>query len=389
MKSKSLFLVFFLISFFAQSQITDFKEKFTLPSETKETSGLLFLDGKIITHNDSGDAANLYEIDSLSGNLLRTININNATNIDWEDITDDKNYIYIGDFGNNNGDRTNLKIYKILKSDFKNSNSLTAEEITFSYQDQSDFTSNPNNNNFDAEAFVVDGESIFIFSKNWTNFTTNVYKIPKTIGNHSALKVSSANVEGLITGATLFNNNFLLCGYSSTAIPFIIHISSNRNTGDDIFNSGFNKHTLSTELEQGSQVEAITSFDNGRFYISREAVNNAFVNLPQKLYEFKDDRTKVLSIEKNDLEDFKIAPNPTSNKIFIQSKNRINSTSIYNTLGKRVLFINSNQKEIDISQFQKGIYLLRVKFHNQKAMQERSLNFKVRILLMSFYRFSC
>ena len=39
-----------------QSQISNFKDKFELPIEVKETSGLRFLDVKIITHNDSGDA---------------------------------------------------------------------------------------------------------------------------------------------------------------------------------------------------------------------------------------------------------------------------------------------------------------------------------------------
>lgn len=372
MKFKSLFflLTLCLSSLFTQSQITDFKEKFEFPLKVKETSGLLFFNGKIITHNDSGDAANLYEIDSISGNLIRTIHINNATNIDWEDITEDENHIYIGDFGNNNGNRKDLKIYRILKSDFKNSNSVSAEEITFFYEDQKNFSSS-NNHNFDSEAFVIYENSILIFTKNRANFKTNVYKIPKTIGNHSAVIVSIANVEGLITGATLFNNNFLLCGYNSAAFPFIIHVSSNRNSGDDIFNSGFEKHSLTSELEQGSQVEGITSFDNGKFYISRESVNNAFVNLSQKLFEFSDYRTKALSIKKNNLADFKILPNPTSDKINIQSNKTIYSIFVYNTLGKKILSINKNEKEIDISKFRKGIYFLKIELKNRKVFTKK------------------
>lgn len=372
MRFKSLFflLTLCLNSLFILSQINDFKEKFELPIEVKETSGLLFFDGKIITHNDSGDAANLYEIDSLSGNLIRTIHINNAANIDWEDITEDENHIYIGDFGNNNGNRKDLKIYRILKSDLKNSNSVSAEEITFFYEDQKNFSSS-NNHNFDSEAFVIYENSILIFTKNRANFKTNVYKIPKTIGNHSAVIVSIANVEGLITGATLFNNSFLLCGYNSVAVPFIIHISSNRNLGDDIFNSGFEKYSLTNELEQGSQVEGITSFDNGKFYISREAVSNSFINLPQKLFEFKDNRTKTLSAEKNDLIDFKILPNPTFNKLNIQSNKTIHSIFVCNTLGKKILSINKNQKEIDISKFRKGIYFLKIEFKNRKIFTKK------------------
>ena len=178
-----LFLPIFLNFFLLQSQIIDFKEKFELPSQVEETSGLLFLDGKIVTHNDRGDTSNLYEIDSLTGNLLRTININNVSNVDWEDLADDETYIYVGDFGNNNGTRTDLKIHRILRSDFKNNSSISAEVISFSYEDQTKFNDS-NDHNFDAEGFVVYENSLFIFTKNRGDFNTNVYKIPKTIGNH-------------------------------------------------------------------------------------------------------------------------------------------------------------------------------------------------------------
>jgi hypothetical protein len=50
-------LLFAFTAAYSQNQIRNFKEKFELPEQVKETSGLLFLDGKIITHNDSGDAA--------------------------------------------------------------------------------------------------------------------------------------------------------------------------------------------------------------------------------------------------------------------------------------------------------------------------------------------
>ncbi|MFQ3306512.1 MAG: hypothetical protein ACI9K4_001584, partial [Polaribacter sp.] len=53
-----IFLILLLLAFktaYSQNQIGSFKEKFELPEKVKETSGLLFLDGKIITHNDSGD----------------------------------------------------------------------------------------------------------------------------------------------------------------------------------------------------------------------------------------------------------------------------------------------------------------------------------------------
>ena len=106
------YILFFLVAFSTFSQVSNLKTKYDLPQTVKETSGLLVVDGKIITHNDSGDAANLYELDSVTGNLLRTINITNATNVDWEDIALDDTHIYVADIGNNNGNRTDLTIYK-------------------------------------------------------------------------------------------------------------------------------------------------------------------------------------------------------------------------------------------------------------------------------------
>ena len=46
---------------------------------------------------------------------VRTIKIDNAKNDDWEELAEDDEFIYIGDFGNNNGKRKNLCIYIIRK----------------------------------------------------------------------------------------------------------------------------------------------------------------------------------------------------------------------------------------------------------------------------------
>jgi hypothetical protein len=44
-----------------------------------ETSGLIFYNNKIITHNDSGDAPNLYELDENTGAITRTVTLNKST----------------------------------------------------------------------------------------------------------------------------------------------------------------------------------------------------------------------------------------------------------------------------------------------------------------------
>lgn len=371
---KIIFITFFLLKFFlVNSQVTNFKEKFTLPAIVSETSGLLFFDGKIITHNDSGDNANLYEIDTLSGNLLRTISINNATNVDWEAITEDENHLYVADIGNNNGNRKDLTIYKVLKTDFKTDTNVLSQKITFNYEDQTDFSSKPNSNNFDAEAILFYENSLLIFTKNWANFQTNVYKIGINEGNYIANKVSNANIGGLVTDATILNNHIMLCGYDTNAIPFLIYINSNRNSGDDIFNKGFEKYSLINELGQGNQVEGIIGFENDKFYISREAVSNQFISLEQKLFEFKDARTASLSTRENSRANFSIFPNPVLDEISINFEEKIDRIIIFDTSGKKVFNKNSPQKKIDISILSKGIYFLKIEFFGNKSVLKKMI----------------
>ena len=115
-KLKSLLLVFFytLLITHAYSQNISLNNIGSLTNILNESSGITFIaPNRLYTHDDSSGNDEIYEIDTL-GNLIRTINVNNANNTDWEDITKDNlNNIYIGNFGNNNNDRTDLKIYKI------------------------------------------------------------------------------------------------------------------------------------------------------------------------------------------------------------------------------------------------------------------------------------
>jgi hypothetical protein len=357
-----------------QNQVNNFKEKFELPDEVKETSGLLFLDGKIITHNDSGDAPNLYEIDSLSGAILRTVTISNATNIDWEDLAENDTHIFIADIGNNNGNRSDLKIFKILKSDFKNNTAVSAEIISYSYEDQTDFSSQPNSSNFDAEGIVIYGNDLLIFTKNWADFKTNVYKIPLTTGNYVATKVSAANVEGLITGATYNDDRFFLTGYDISLIPFLIYIDFNRMPGEDIFSSGFNRISLADKLEQGSQIEAITNIGfTGDYYISREnvstTVSGTAFTLKQKLYQFYDGNSPLLSIPENELALVNISPNPVIDKINIKTNLPLQSIKIYDATGKKInVPVLKNRKKIDISSLVAGIYYLKIQLKDTNSI---------------------
>ena len=116
---------------------------------------------------------------------VKTVKIENAKNTDWEELAEDETYIYIGDFGNNSGKRKDLVIYRVNKIDLLGERDVTADRIEFDFPEQIDFTGS-GQTNFDCEAMVSIGDSLFLFTKNHGNLKTNLYSLPKTPGDHSA-----------------------------------------------------------------------------------------------------------------------------------------------------------------------------------------------------------
>jgi hypothetical protein len=190
----------------------------TLPEALNETSGLLNLNGEIWTHIDNGGKDELYRIDKENGNILRTVKVHNANNVDWEDIASDENYVYIGDFGNNDGSRTNLRVYKISREQLLSSNDVDAEKIEFIYSDQFSFEPNFHNTNFDCEALSCLNNKLYLFTKNWIDKQTSVYELTTETGNSVAQKISTFNIGCLVTGAEIipYLNTLLLIGYNES-----------------------------------------------------------------------------------------------------------------------------------------------------------------------------
>ncbi|QGY44496.1 T9SS C-terminal target domain-containing protein [Maribellus comscasis] len=173
-----------------------------IPLQVEESSGLLLYNNLLWTFNDSGGENKLFGLD-FSGEIKKEVAVENAINVDWEDIAQDDKHIYIGDFGNNNGERKNLKIYKIKKSDIDSMDTVEAVEIKFSYKEQTDFNYQPLSNSFDCEAITDFNGELIIFTKDWVNETTSVYKIPKTEGEYLLTLTDTFNVNGLVTGADI------------------------------------------------------------------------------------------------------------------------------------------------------------------------------------------
>ncbi len=252
-----------------------------------ETSGLAFVNGKLWTFNDSGNANDIYRVDTASSLVYQTVDISNATNVDWEDMTTSNDYLFIGDFGNNNGDRQNLRIYRIDKSALTSTaTSVTASIINFSFSDQTSFQSLPTNHNFDCEAMIFLNDSIHLFSKNWVDFQTKHYVIPNTPGTHVAQYRETYNTGFLVTSASVQGFGVIsLVGYLKTGTKPISMVMIYDYKNNLLFNGNKRKFDLSTQLTYG-QVEGVEFFNSSYAFVTNELFTSGTTTVTAKLRTF-------------------------------------------------------------------------------------------------------
>lgn len=186
-KSKMLFFLLIISSCANHGQLT---LEGKLPKKLKENSGIASFGGNSAWFvEDNGNSDNIYKTD-LQGNIIRQLEVKNAKNRDWEDLTKDKKgNLYIGDFGNNGNTRKNLIIYKLPNPTTEKGEKITAKKIKFNYPEQENFPPKKEQLIFDAEAFFHHNNHLYIFTKNRaTPFTgkTSIYRLPDKEGNHEA-----------------------------------------------------------------------------------------------------------------------------------------------------------------------------------------------------------
>lgn len=330
-----------------------------LSDSLEEISGLCFNEGKLYAHNDNLDKK-IYRLDTLYGVKTGTYSLSSIRNIDWEEIAEDQNYFYLGDFGNNSGNRNDLKIYRALKSSVLNNNPVI-DSILFVYSDQSNFNPPPNTTNFDCEAMIVGQDSIYLFTKQWGLGSTSYYALPKTAGTHTATLKGSVNVQGLITGACYLEQKKLivLSGYSNLLQPFLFLLYDYNGNN---FTSG-NKRKISLSLPF-HQVESVASMNGQRFYISNERFVNGNLTVQQKLHLV--DLSSFLQayvcagIEEanaSSLPDLSIGPVPLQDILYAKSVFEFNY-NLYNSKGELILSGSSNgTQRMNVENLAGGIYI--------------------------------
>lgn len=275
---------------------------YQFPDELHEVSGMfLGQDSLLYAANDSGNEPIIYGVD-VKGEIVRSVYIEGAKNIDWEEITTNDRFIFIGDFGNNSNNRKDLCIYKIDQRQFYAKDTVRAVKTTISYTNQKSFPAKDEEKNFDMEAMVVKYGTIYLFSKNRTSpFTgyTYLYSVPTLSGDYE-LSVEDSIWLGekpkemnSVTGAALSPDGrcLILLGYNKlwTFQDF---------WGEDFF-SGY---ASTFHFDSFSQREAISFLNDTTLLISDEknalgGQNLYLLNISEIRNELKVLREKEIEIK--------------------------------------------------------------------------------------------
>ena len=262
---------------------TKIKPLYSIPiSDTlHETSGLISWNNKLWTINDDRDT-HIYSFDSIGTHFQKHL-LKNVKNKDWEEISQDSLYVYIGDFGNNSkGNRRVLHILKIEKLALLENNAKI-DTIAFSFEDQNNFDKQKSNKtNFDCETILATKDSLYLFTKEWNSRQTRLYVLPKIKGNYQAKYKASLNVKGLMTGGTILENEkiIVLCGYSKKLMPFVYLLYDYKN--NDFFSGNQRKIKLALPFHQ---IEGIAPSNGLKFYLTNEKFERKpFISVVQKLH---------------------------------------------------------------------------------------------------------
>lgn len=367
MKYLVRYVIVFLCICFAKEEV--FAQNYNLSSSLEGTSGLIYYNDTLISMNDHNNSY-MYFLDTI-GNLVDSVD----THIDYKDleeISQDSLYIYLGDFGNNsNGNRQDLKIYKILKTSLHGT--LAIDSICFSYSNQTDYSNQGmNNTDFDCEAMIVKDSMIYLFTKQWLSQNTSLYRLENTSGNHVAQLISTYNINGLVTGATFLKeiNKIVLIGYSKTIIPFYVSLLGFGND-DDFLNHTVDKQNMGMYMFH--QMEAITHSDMTTFYITNEKLTHNGVTVTQQLHKIYLPMYSSLNSEYEDKDNVVICPIPAKNHIDIKSKN-MKSITIYNTMGEKVYerkFSLQDMFEVNVSNFSQGEYVVEINKQNGNKIRKK------------------
>ena len=357
MKMKILIILIFFIPVFASAQYYTPQILTALPSEIQESSGIEINSPETFwTHNDSGDSARLFKIDT-AGNILRILTLNVSAG-DCEDLCQDNSgFYYLGDFGNNLNDRTDLRIYKFPNPDSIFTDTITPEIIEFSYPDQDSFPPSSVNQNFDCEAMFWWNDSLYLFSKNrGTSSYSKMYVLPDIPGNYVATLSDSFDTELWVTSADINPSGTRMILLSEMRIRIFSDFTPGKF---------FDGNVIEINMYY-TQKEAVVFINDSVIYITDEYLMGTGGNLSTINLS-----SWINGIPDSDSDHLLVYPVPDNNLIHIiwPWTEESFSVQIFSISGN-LLIRQENQNIIDIGSLSAGVYLLQIESsRHRKSVQ--------------------
>lgn len=300
-----LSLQFTLAQQIVQKEIVDIEEiefnTVELPKQLDEISALAYedRDRNVVSFWGLNDSANLPELYRFNqkGEILQTITISNAPNIDWEEIAMDEERLFFADSGNNLGKRQDLSIYYIYRKDIdlnQTHQTLKVEKIEFFYPEQETFGYKNLTTNWDSEAFFIYKNQIHILTKEWTNKATTHYVIPiDSSKKHAAKKLETYPTDFMVTGVHINTKNqkgLYLIGYTLETLAVMQWFDLPSDATDLIFSNSPKTMVLplgfTTQLGQLEGI-SLSSTHQNQICISGEEFKFKGFHAKQVLHCFK------------------------------------------------------------------------------------------------------
>jgi hypothetical protein len=275
-----------------QEVLSDFKlrtkrimpfKTFKLDSRIAEGSGLVGWNGNLWTHNDNGKPV-LFALDTVTGKIVKEYPVAGVKNEDWEDLSQDNDYFYIGAFGNNTNKKKSARIYRINKSQLLKDRTVV-DSITFLWPE---IISNGKSLkvNFNCEAMAVIEGTIYLFTKEWkNNQCTKLFTLPNKPGIYTAEYKKTFETTILITGANYNSEKrkLALCGHSILGSPRIFLFEKVK--GIDVFEKDATK--VIVKKLPFHQVEGIATFDGITYYLINEESRFLLIHKKQEINQLR------------------------------------------------------------------------------------------------------